>query len=93
MYKQRLVHPIYPLPRISSRLAAAVYNQAGNEYVNYADGDPERLFCFDGPHAYADRQLWSVIEKKLGRHGEDADGSGWRTAGQICVPTAARFRG
>jgi SAM-dependent methyltransferase len=66
MYKQRLVHPIHPSPRISSRLAAAVYNQAGNEYVNYADGDPERLFCFDGPHAYADRQLWSVIEKKLG---------------------------
>jgi hypothetical protein len=28
MYKQRLVHPIYPSPRISSRLATAVYNQA-----------------------------------------------------------------
>lgn len=66
MYKQSLVHPKHPSPRISSRLAAAVYNQAGDEYVNYADGNPERLFCFDGPHAYADRQLWSVIEKKLG---------------------------
>jgi SAM-dependent methyltransferase len=66
MYKQSLVHPIHPSLRISSRLAAAVYNQAGNDYVNYADGDPERLFCFGGPHAYADRQLWSEIEKKLG---------------------------
>jgi SAM-dependent methyltransferase len=27
---------------------------------------PSDCFCFDGPHAYADRQLWSVIEKKLG---------------------------
>src|SRR5262249_58132480 len=27
---------------------------------------PERLFCFDGPHAYADRQLWCLVERKLG---------------------------
>ena len=45
---------------------AAVYNKAGDEYVAYADADPERLFCFDGPHAYADRQLWCLVERKLG---------------------------
>jgi hypothetical protein len=49
----------------ASRQIAAVYNQAGDDYVAYADGDPERLFCFDGLHGYADRCLWSLIEKKL----------------------------
>jgi len=52
---------------IASRHVAAVYNQAGDDYVAYADGDPSRLFCFDGPHAYADRQVWSLLEKKLGK--------------------------
>src|ERR1700692_693868 len=27
--------------------------------------DPERLFCFEGLHAYADQYVWSVIEAKL----------------------------
>jgi hypothetical protein len=30
---------------------AAVHNQAGDDYVAYADGDPERLFSFEGMHA------------------------------------------
>src|SRR5471030_3561382 len=42
-----------------------VYNQAGDAYVSYADGDPSRPFAFDGMHAYADRCVWAVLEKKL----------------------------
>jgi SAM-dependent methyltransferase len=49
-----------------SRSVAAVYNQAGDEYAAYADGDLERLFCFGGLHGYADWRLWSLVEKKLG---------------------------
>ena len=44
---------------------ATVYDQAGEDYIAYADGDPERLFCFDGLHAYADRRLWSRLETML----------------------------
>jgi SAM-dependent methyltransferase len=44
---------------------ARAYNEAGNNYVAYADGDPTRLFSFSGPHAYADRVVWSVLERKL----------------------------
>ena len=44
---------------------AAAYNQAGGNYVAYADGDPTRLYAFDGLHAYADRHLWAVLEEKL----------------------------
>ena len=45
--------------------AAAIYDHAGDDYVAYADGDPNRLFAFDGAHAYADRYVWSVLETKL----------------------------
>jgi SAM-dependent methyltransferase len=44
---------------------AAAYNQAGGDYVAYADGDPTRLYAFDGLHAYADRHLWTLLEAKL----------------------------
>jgi SAM-dependent methyltransferase len=44
---------------------ATVYNRAGQAYITYADGDPQSLFSFDGPHAYADRYLWSVLDAKL----------------------------
>jgi len=44
---------------------AATYNRAGDDYVSYADGDPSRPFAFDGMHAYADRCVWAVLEKKL----------------------------
>jgi hypothetical protein len=66
MYRQRGVYHRYRSPHsISSRHVAAVYNQAGEDYVAYADGDPEQLFCFGGLHAYADRHLWSLVERKL----------------------------
>ncbi len=44
---------------------ADIYNQAGDHYVSYADGDPSQPFVFDGVHAYADRCVWSVLETKL----------------------------
>lgn len=44
---------------------AAIYNQAGDNYIAYADGDAARLFAFDGMHAYADRRVWAVLEAKL----------------------------
>ena len=49
----------------ASETIAAIYNRAGSAYVAYADGDPEHLFDFEGPHAYADRYLWSVLDAKL----------------------------
>jgi SAM-dependent methyltransferase len=42
-----------------------IYNQAGDDYVSYADGDPLQPFAFDGMHAYADRRVWAVLETKL----------------------------
>ncbi len=45
--------------------AARAYNQAADAYLAYADGDPARLFSFAGHHAYADRQVWSVLDTKL----------------------------
>jgi SAM-dependent methyltransferase len=44
---------------------AKAYNQAGNDYVAYADGNPRQLFSFSGLHAYADRRVWSILEAKL----------------------------
>jgi SAM-dependent methyltransferase len=44
---------------------AAAYNQAGGDYVAYADGDPTHLFEFNGLHAYADHQVWTLLDKKL----------------------------
>jgi SAM-dependent methyltransferase len=44
---------------------AEIYNQAGDDYVCYADGDPSQPFAFDGMHAYADRCVWTVLETKL----------------------------
>jgi SAM-dependent methyltransferase len=44
---------------------AAAYNQAGGDYVAYADGDPTHLFEFDGLHAYADRRVWTLVDTKL----------------------------
>src|ERR1700730_12696780 len=44
---------------------ANIYNQAGDDYVTYADGDPSQPFAFDGLHAYADRCVWAALETKL----------------------------
>jgi SAM-dependent methyltransferase len=44
---------------------ADIYNQAGDDYVSYADGDPSQPFAFEGSHAYADRCVWTTLETKL----------------------------
>jgi SAM-dependent methyltransferase len=44
---------------------ANIYNQAGDDYVSYADGDPSQPFAFAGLHAYADRCVWAALETKL----------------------------
>ena len=49
----------------AAAIVAVAYNQAGGDYVAYADGDPTHLFEFDGPHAYADRRLWTLLDTKL----------------------------
>jgi SAM-dependent methyltransferase len=50
---------------ITTENTATAYNEAGESYAAYADGDPEHPFAFFGPHAYADRRVWSVLERKL----------------------------
>ena len=50
---------------IATDSIAKAYNQAGNDYVAYADGNPRQLFSFSGLHAYADRHVWSILETKL----------------------------
>jgi SAM-dependent methyltransferase len=42
-----------------------IYDQAGDAYIQYADGDPTQLFAFEGLHAYADRYVWSVLSDTL----------------------------
>src|SRR5258707_15720972 len=44
---------------------AAVYNQAGDDYVSYADGEPSQPFAFDELHAYADPRVLASLESKL----------------------------
>ena len=44
---------------------AAAYNQAGYRYGKYADGSGDKLFSFEGLHAYADRRTWELIDSKL----------------------------
>ncbi|SNS12342.1 Methyltransferase domain-containing protein [Sphingomonas laterariae] len=45
--------------------AARAYDLAGEAYLNYADGDPHRIYDFDGRYAYGDRRIWAVIERTL----------------------------
>jgi len=50
---------------VAGKKIADIYNRAGDDYAAYADGDPTQLFAFDGMHAYADRCVWALLEKKL----------------------------
>jgi SAM-dependent methyltransferase len=66
MYVQQRDRSAYLLPQPNGAAqVAAAYNSAGDYYVAFADGDPRSLFSFTGPHAYADRTLWSRLEEKL----------------------------
>jgi len=60
------IHNLNGTPRNGAAgSVAAIYNQAGDGYAAYADGDPEQLFVFDGLHAYADRYVWRLLDAKL----------------------------
>ena len=61
----RVGHSVLAVDNETTDDVADIYNQAGDEYVSYADGDPSQPFAFDGMHAYADRCVWAVLEKKL----------------------------
>ena len=45
--------------------AAAAYNQAGDDYLAYADGDSKTLYSFDSSYAYGDRLVWGLLDRKL----------------------------
>jgi SAM-dependent methyltransferase len=61
----RVGHSALALHERAAESVADIYNQAGDDYVAYADGDPTQLFAFDGLHAYADRCVWALLETKL----------------------------
>ncbi|MEJ0040739.1 MAG: class I SAM-dependent methyltransferase [Rhizomicrobium sp.] len=47
------------------RAIAAAYNQAGDDYISYADGDPRKLYAFSGQYAYGDSRIWELLFSKL----------------------------
>ena len=49
----------------SDHAIATAYDQAGDKYVAYADGDPKKLYAFDGHYAYGDRCIWESLFSKL----------------------------
>jgi SAM-dependent methyltransferase len=61
----RIGHSVPAVDLEATGDVAEIYNQAGDDYVSYADGDPSQPFAFDGMHAYADRSVWAVLETKL----------------------------
>ena len=44
---------------------AKAYNEAGDRYQTYADGDLDKLYAFGGRYSFGDRQTWAVIEQRL----------------------------
>ena len=54
-----------PTAANSDRAIATAYNQAGDEYISYADGNPRLLFAFDGRYGYGDRQIWELLDTRL----------------------------
>ena len=60
----RVGHSVLAVDDETTDDVADIHNQAGDEYVSYADGDPSQPFAFDGMHEYADRCVWAVLEKK-----------------------------
>lgn len=60
----RRVASVLPHENSGGAIATA-YNQSGDAYIAYADGDPRQLFAFDGQYAYGDRRIWAVLDAKL----------------------------
>src|SRR5262245_573827 len=57
---RRSSHSVVAIDGDCSDDVADIYNQAGDDYVSYADGDPSQPFAFDGLHGHADRGVWAV---------------------------------
>jgi SAM-dependent methyltransferase len=64
-HSHRIGHSVLAVDSEATDNVADIYNQAGDDYVCYADGDPSQPFAFDGMHAYADRCVWTALETKL----------------------------
>jgi SAM-dependent methyltransferase len=47
------------------RAVAEAYNEAGERYQKYADGELNRLYAFEGQHSFSDQQTWAAIEERL----------------------------
>lgn len=62
---RKVSHSVQGISKTPTDNVAAIYNQAGDDYIAYADGDPTQPFAFEGMHAYADRRVWSLLETKL----------------------------
>ena len=62
---RRVGHSVLAVDNEATDDVADIYNRAGDDYVSYADGDPSQPFAFKGLHAYSDRCVWTVLEKKL----------------------------
>ena len=45
--------------------AAAAYDEAGEDYRSYADGNAADLYAFDSRYGYGDRRVWRVLEGLL----------------------------
>lgn len=58
---------IYPLqpPARAATSASAAYDDVGDNYLAYADGDPRQLYAFDGHYSFADRCVWSILDAQL----------------------------
>ena len=54
-----------PLALSAIEEAARAYDALGEEYLQYADGDTQDLFAFDGPYGFADREVWARIDAAL----------------------------
>jgi SAM-dependent methyltransferase len=61
----RVGHSVLAVDHEATDDVAEIYNQAGDDYIAYADGDPSRPFAFNGTHAYADRSVWAMLETRL----------------------------
>ena len=51
----------------SRHAIAKAYDEAGERYLNYADGSLARLYGFDSQYSFGDQQTWAAIEDHLHR--------------------------
>jgi SAM-dependent methyltransferase len=61
----RVGHDVLTSNEGAEKDVAEIYNQAGDDYIAYADGDLTQPFAFNGMHGYADRCVWMLLEKRL----------------------------